>query len=542
MSSDRASAPQAALPKPVVLCVLDGWGHRDDETENAITPANTPNFQRLWAANPHTFIDTSGVDVGLPQGQMGNSEVGHMNLGAGRIVNQDIRRIDAAVDDGSLATNARLTGYIEALKKSDGTCHLLGLLSPGGVHSHQDHLIKLAEIVAAAGIPVSIHMFLDGRDTPPESAAGFVSEFALQAEAIAGVSLATMCGRFFAMDRDQRWDRVEKAYNLIVSATGNATDDAIAAIRASYAAGTTDEFVEPMALNGYSGVQDGDGVLMGNFRSDRAREILQALLDPGFDGFTRNRVAAFAGALGVTEYSTAHNAYMGTMFPPASLDNILAGLIADSGKKQLRIAETEKYAHVTFFFNGGEEVPFPGEDRVLIPSPKVATYDLQPEMSAHEVTDRLVGAIEAGTYDFILVNYANPDMVGHTGILAAAQIAIQTVDACVDRLASAVEAADGSLLITADHGNAETMRDAETGAPHTAHTLNVVPAVLVNAPDNVQEMRNGRLADIAPTLLHLMQIEQPAEMTGVSLIGTPGASANRATNPAATSSEDRVSA
>lgn len=534
MSSDRASAPRAALPKPVVLCVLDGWGHRDDETENAITPANTPNFQRLWAKSPHTYIDTSGVDVGLPQGQMGNSEVGHMNLGAGRIVNQDIRRIDAAIEDGSLAGNTALAGYIDALRTSGGTCHLLGLVSPGGVHSHQDHLIKLAEIMAGAGIPVAIHMFLDGRDTPPESAAGFVSEFARQTDAIAGASLATLCGRFFAMDRDQRWDRVEKAYNLIVSATGTATDDAVAAIRASYAAGITDEFVEPMALNGYAGVQDGDGVLMGNFRSDRAREILQALLDPGFEGFERSRIAAFSAALGVTEYSTAHNSYMETMFPPASLNNILAGLVADAGKKQLRIAETEKYAHVTFFFNGGEEAPFPGEDRILIPSPKVATYDLQPEMSAHEVTDRLVAAVEAGTYDFILVNYANPDMVGHTGILEAAETAIQTVDDCIGRLATAVEKAGGSLLITADHGNAETMRDAETGAPHTAHTLNVVPAVLVNPPHGIDKMRNGRLADIAPTLLHLMQIDQPAEMTGVSLIGT--------TDAAATLSESRVTA
>lgn len=534
MSSDRASVRHPAMPKPVVLCVLDGWGHRDDETENAITPANTPNFQRLWKSNPHTFIDTSGIDVGLPQGQMGNSEVGHMNLGAGRIVNQDIRRIDAAIEDGSLATNTALTGYIDTLKNSGGTCHLLGLLSPGGVHSHQDHLAKLAEIIANSGIPVSIHMFLDGRDTPPESAAGFVSEFAKQIDTIPGVSLSTLCGRFFAMDRDQRWDRVEKAYNLIVSGNGDATDDAVAAIRASYDAGVTDEFVEPMALNGYAGVQDGDGVLMGNFRSDRAREILQALLDPAFEGFARTRVASFSAALGVTEYSTAHNAFMETMFPPASLENILAGLVADSGKKQLRIAETEKYAHVTFFFNGGEETPFAGEDRILIPSPKVATYDLQPEMSAHEVTDRLVEAIGADTYDFVLVNYANPDMVGHTGILEAAEIAIRTVDDCIGRLATAVETAGGSLLITADHGNAETMRDAETGAPHTAHTLNMVPAVLVNAPAEVQALRNGRLADIAPTLLQLMKIDQPAEMTGVSLI--------EAADNAATMSEERVSA
>jgi 2,3-bisphosphoglycerate-independent phosphoglycerate mutase len=534
MSSAPAPATHPALPRPVVLCVLDGWGYRDDLTENAITPANTPNFQRLWAENPHTYIDTSGVDVGLPYGQMGNSEVGHMNLGAGRIVNQDIRRIDAAIEDGSLATNTSLAGYVQTLEASGGTCHLLGLLSPGGVHSHQEHLLKLAEIIANSGIPVAIHMFLDGRDTPPESAAGFVSAFAKQAAALAGVSIATMCGRFYAMDRDQRWDRIEKAYNLIVSATGTMADDAVSAIRASYAAGITDEFVEPTALNGYAGVRDGDGVLMGNFRSDRAREILQALLDPAFEGFARPRVPRFQAALGLTEYSTAHSAFMQAMFPPVSLDNILAGLVADAGKKQLRIAETEKYAHVTFFFNGGEETPFPGEDRVLIPSPKVATYDLQPEMSAREVTDRLVAAIQGGTYDFILVNYANPDMVGHTGILEAAEIAIRTVDDCMGQLAKAVETAGGSLLITADHGNAETMRDAETGAPHTAHTLNVVPAVLVNAPAGVRELHKGRLADIAPTLLQLMQIDQPAEMTGVSLIETA--------DSRATKSEERVSA
>ncbi|MAI49574.1 MAG: phosphoglycerate mutase (2,3-diphosphoglycerate-independent) [Rhodospirillaceae bacterium] len=515
------------LPKPVVLCVLDGWGHRDDETDNAITPSNTPNFQLMWATNPHAFINTSGADVGLPDGQMGNSEVGHMNLGAGRVVSQDIRRIDAAAQDGSLMANAQLKRYIDALKESSGTSHLLGLLSPGGVHSHQDHLIKLAEIIANSGIPVCIHMFLDGRDTPPESAAGFVSEFEQQVASIGEVSLATMCGRFFAMDRDQRWDRVEKAYNLIVSGSGSAADDAIAAIKASYASGITDEFIEPVALNGYQGASHGDGILMSNFRADRARELLQALLDPKFESFSRTGVTNFTAALGVTEYSTAHNDYMATMFPPASLNNILASLIADAGKKQLRIAETEKYAHVTFFFNGGREAPFPGEDRTLIPSPKVTTYDLQPEMSAHEVTDQLIDAIGVGTYDFILVNYANPDMIGHTGILEAARIAIRTVDDCIGRLAKAVETAGGSLLITADHGNAETMRDPETGVPHTAHTLNMVPAVLVNAPSNIQTLHSGKLADIAPTLLQLLQIDKPSEMTGESLIAPPDTAAGK---------------
>ena len=484
------SKEQDQSRRPVVLCVLDGWGHRTDAADNAITPANTPNFRRLWESGPHAFIDTCGIDVGLPAGQMGNSEVGHMNLGAGRVVNQDIRRIDAAIEDGSLAANPALTGFIGTLKKSGGTCHLLGLLSPGGVHSHQDQLLKLAEILAGEGIPVAIHAFLDGRDTPPASAAEFVAAAEAALTAIPGADIATVCGRFYAMDRDQRWDRVERAYRLIVSAEGTPAADAVSAVRASYDADITDEFVEPAVIGGYAGAADGDGVLMGNFRSDRAREILLALLDPGFEGFDRARTCSFAGALGLTEYSTSHNAFMETMFPPATLDNILGGIVADAGKRQLRIAETEKYAHVTFFFNGGEETPFPGEDRVLIPSPKVATYDLQPEMSAREVTDRLVAEVESGKYDFILVNYANPDMVGHTGILSAAEIAIRTVDDCIGRLADAVKDAGGTLLITADHGNAETLRDSETGEPHTAHTLNVVPAVVVNPPPGMSGLRD----------------------------------------------------
>jgi 2,3-bisphosphoglycerate-independent phosphoglycerate mutase len=529
MKSDRGT-----VPRPVMLCVLDGWGHREDETENAITPVNTPNFQRMWAENPHAFIDACGVDVGLPQGQMGNSEVGHMNLGAGRIVNQDIRRIDAAIEDASIAANPALTGYIDALKTSGGRCHLMGLLSPGGVHSHQHHLAKLAEIIAGAGIPVSIHMFLDGRDTPPSSAGGFLAGFESQIAALDGVSLATMCGRFFAMDRDNRWERVEKAYNLIASGTGAAAENTDSAIRASYAAGITDEFFEPTTLGGYAGMQDGDGVLMGNFRSDRAREILLALCDATFDGFARTRVVEFAAALGVTEYSIRHNDFMTTMFPPASLTNILGEIVSDAGKRQLRIAETEKYAHVTFFFNGGVETPFKGEDRILIPSPKVATYDLQPEMSAPELTDRLVEKIGSGEYDFILVNYANPDMVGHTGILEAAKVAIRTVDDCLARLETAIREAGGVMLITADHGNAETMRDAETGVPHTAHTLNEVPAVLVNAPAGTTGMNDGRLADIAPTLLQLIGLDLAVEMTGVSLI--------RNGNAVTTETEHRVTA
>jgi 2,3-bisphosphoglycerate-independent phosphoglycerate mutase len=519
--NDKALRPV----RPVVLCVLDGWGHREVKADNAITPSNTPNFQRLLNASPHSLIYTSGVDVGLPAGQMGNSEVGHMNMGAGRIVNQDIRRVDAAIEDGSLASNPRLTAYIKALKVSGGTCHLLGLVSPGGVHSHQDHLATLAEILANEGVPVAIHAFLDGRDTSPSSAARFMETFENQISVFSGVGVATVCGRFYAMDRDQRWDRVKKAYDLIVSGTGNDAPDAVSAIRAAYQANMTDEFVDPASIAGYAGVRNGDGILMGNFRADRAREILMALLDSEFEGFARSRVADFTSALGLTEYSTAHNALMETMFPPEPLQNILGGLVSAAGKKQLRIAETEKYAHVTFFFNGGEETPFPGEDRVLIPSPKIATYDLQPEMSAHEVTNRLIEEIGTGKYDFILVNYANPDMVGHTGILEAAKIAIKTVDDCLGRLADSVKAAGGTMLITADHGNAEMMYDTTTGEAHTAHTLNDVPAVLVNPPNGIKKIENGRLADIAPTLLQLLKMEQPAEMTGQSLADGPNASA-----------------
>ncbi|MEK9645591.1 MAG: 2,3-bisphosphoglycerate-independent phosphoglycerate mutase [Alphaproteobacteria bacterium] len=514
MTADR----QDAL-RPVVLCVLDGWGYREDAANNAIVPANAPNFFRMWSQYPHAFIDTCGIDVGLPQGQMGNSEVGHMNLGAGRVVNQEIRRIDAAIEDGSIAANPALGDFIAKLKDSGGTCHLLGLLSPGGVHSDQDQLAALAGILSENGVSVAIHAFLDGRDTPPSSADGFVADFEAAIAGFENVRIATVCGRFYAMDRDQRWERVERAYGLIVDGKGAAADSASAAIAASYANEVTDEFVEPAAIGGYAGMQDGDGVLMGNFRSDRAREILLTLLDPGFESFARTRRLDVAAALGVTEYSTAHNAFMATMFPPSALANILGELLANRGLKQLRIAETEKYAHVTFFFNGGVETPFPGEDRILIPSPKVATYDLQPEMSAQEVTDRLVAEIEAGKYDFILVNYANPDMVGHTGIQGAADIAIRTVDNCLARLEDSVTEAGGTLLITADHGNAELMRDPETGEPHTAHTLNIVPAVLVNPPDGVNEIRDGRLADVAPTLLRLLGLDQPAEMTGTALVG-----------------------
>ncbi len=508
----------SSSPRPVVLCVLDGWGHRAESADNAIATARTPAYDGFLATWPSAFLHTSGVEVGLPDGQMGNSEVGHLNLGAGRIVDQEIRRIDGAIADGGLAANPALGDLIGALRRTGGTCHLMGLLSPGGVHSHQDHIVALARAVDDAGVPVAVHAFVDGRDMAPASAADCLARFMADIDGRAGVAVATVCGRYYAMDRDQRWDRVERAYGMLVDGDGAPADDAVEAVRASYAAGVTDEFVAPAVVAGYAGMADGDGILAANFRSDRIRQILAALLDPGFDGFARARTISFAGALGMVAYSSALNPMIRAMFAPVALDDILGAVVARAGLKQLRIAETEKYAHVTFFFNGGIEAPFDGEERILVPSPKVATYDLRPEMSAEELTDRLVEAVGSGAFDFILVNYANPDMVGHTGILEAARTAIETVDRCLARLAAAVEAAGGALLITADHGNAETMRDAETGEAHTAHTTNPVPAILVHAPDGVAALAAGRLADIAPTVLELLGLDRPRAMTGRSLI------------------------
>jgi 2,3-bisphosphoglycerate-independent phosphoglycerate mutase len=503
-------------PKPVVLCVLDGWGHRDRPSDdNAILKARTPNLDRLGKLYPVSYLDASERHVGLPQGQMGNSEVGHMNLGAGRVVMQDLPRIDQAIEDGTLPSMPALREFAAALKRSDGICHLMGLLSPGGVHSHQDHMAAAARAVAAAGAPIRVHAFLDGRDTPPKSAQAYVARFLAD---VAGhdVRVATMSGRFYAMDRDKRWERVEAAWKAIVLGEGKKAPNAAAAIETAYRAGTTDEFVPPTAIADYAGMRDGDGVLMANFRADRAREILTALLDPDFSGFARSRRPKLT-ALGMTEYSTALNRFMATLFPPIALTHTLGEVIAEAGLKQLRIAETEKYAHVTFFFNGGEEREFKGETRILVPSPKVATYDLKPEMSAPEVTDKLVAAIESGDYDLIVVNFANTDMVGHTGDIEAAVKSVEAVDACIGRVAAAVERAGGAMLITADHGNAEQMRDPETGQPHTAHTLNLVPAILVGAGRG-ERLADGKLADVAPTLLEIMGLPQPAEMTGRSLL------------------------
>ncbi len=513
--SDSPSA--ARNRRPVVLCILDGWGERGAADDNAIARARTPNWDRYMATCPRGRLEASAAEVGLPAGQMGNSEVGHMNLGAGRVVPQDLGRIDAAVADGTLAAIPALTELIDRLADSGGTCHLMGLLSPGGVHSHQDHMAALAGILAGRGIAVAVHAFLDGRDTPPRSALGFMERFLAEVSNLPGVSVATVGGRFHAMDRDRRWERVARGYAALVEGRGNRAPDPPRAIEAAYAAGESDEFATPCAIAGYGGMRDGDGLLMANFRADRVRQILSALADPGFTGFARPRVVDFAARVGMVEYSDELDRFFAALFPSPELDAILGQVVSDAGLRQLRIAETEKYAHVTFFFNGGRERVFPGEQRILVPSPRVATYDLQPEMSAGEVTGRLVEAIGGGEFDLIVANYANGDMVGHTGILEAAMTAAETVDHCLGRLEAAVIEAGGVLLVTADHGNCETMEDAETGQPHTAHTTNRVPVVLINGAG--ETLGDGRLADVAPTVLRLLGLPQPPAMTGRPLLG-----------------------
>jgi 2,3-bisphosphoglycerate-independent phosphoglycerate mutase len=514
---------QHPRPRPVVLCILDGWGHREDRDHNAIAQAATPVWDRLMASCPHALLDASAEAVGLPAGQMGNSEVGHMNIGAGRVVLQELPRIDRAVADGSIAKAPALKDFIAKLKASGGTAHVMGLVSPGGVHSHQDHMAALAVAVARAGVPVAVHAFLDGRDTPPRSALGYLKDFLAKcAPGGDAIRIATVSGRYYAMDRDKRWERIALAYDALVDAKGEAAPDAIAAVEQSYARNETDEFVKPTVIADYAGMRDGDGVLMANFRADRARQILTALADPAFDSFKRARIVDFAGRAGMVEYSAALRGLYSAIFPPQHLTATLGEVVAKADLTQLHIAETEKYAHVTFFFNGGEEREFKGETRILVPSPRIATYDLQPEMSAFEVTDKLVEAIGQGRFDFVVVNYANPDMVGHTGVFAAAVKAVEAVDACLGRLEAAVRKAGGALLVTADHGNAEMMEDISTGQPHTAHTTDLVPVVLVGAKQHAR-LGNGRLADVAPTVLALMGLAQPKEMTGRSLLAGEGA-------------------
>ena len=505
--------------KPVMLLILDGWGYREKITpDNAIEQGHTPNWHSLLQNNPHCLIETSGLAVGLPDGQMGNSEVGHTNLGAGRVVMQDLPKIDQSIIDGSLSKNAVLQELISKLKKNNQTCHLMGLMSQGGVHSEQSHILALAQILSSAGIKVNAHVFTDGRDTPPTSGAEFVAQFEKDIAKLKNVKIATVSGRYYAMDRDKRWDRVEKAYNAIALAQGTHYNSADEAIKESYAASVTDEFIIPCIIGDYQGINDGDAVLMANFRADRAREILYALGDKDFDGFKRQKTFVLSACVGMTEYSVDHKRFMQTIFPPETLTNILGEVVADHGLTQLRIAETEKYAHVTFFFNGGEERKFKGEERILVPSPKVATYDLKPEMSVYEITEHLEKAITNNEFDMIICNFANGDMVGHTGIMDAALKAVAAVDDCLGKVVNAIKQVGGVLLVTADHGNVEKMVDEKTGQPYTAHTVGKVQLVLVNDKSGVKYLKDGCLADIAPTMLELMNISQPVEMTGHSLL------------------------
>ncbi len=517
MSADPKSANLPQRPRPAVLCILDGWGWRTEKTDNAIAQARTPNYTRLLAECPHALLATSGRAVGLPNGQMGNSEVGHMNIGAGRVVVQDLPRIDVAIEDGSLAKRPVLVDLIAKAKAAKGAVHVMGLLSPGGVHSHQDHIAALVRILSHAKIPVFVHVFLDGRDTPPKSALDFLKQFLNSIDALPGVRIATVSGRYYAMDRDKRWERVAKAYNAIVEASGQRFAGAAEAIQASYAENVTDEFVVPCIIGDYAGIGDGDALLFANFRADRAREISLALLDPAFDGFERARMPKFSAAAGMTEYSDRLKTMMGALFSPEDVRDTLGEIVARLGLNQLRIAESEKYAHVTFFLNGGREDRFAGEDRIMVPSPKVATYDRQPEMSAFPLTEKLEVAIASAKYDLIVVNYANPDMVGHTGDMKAAIAAVEAIDACLGRLRAAVENAGGVLLITADHGNIELMKDPVTHQPHTAHTTLDVPIIVVNAK-GARKLGYGQLADVAPTLLDLMGLEKPRAMSGHSLL------------------------
>lgn len=502
---------------PLVLIILDGFGHRKETKYNAILAANTPNYNNLLATKPYGFISGSGIDVGLPNEQMGNSEVGHMNLGAGRVVYQDLTRITNAIKTGEFFKNIALCNVIDGAIAKNKAVHIMGLLSPGGVHSHEDHILKMVEMAAKQGAKhIYIHAFLDGRDTPPKSAESSITKLNEYLAQLGKGRIATMIGRYFAMDRDNRWERVQAAYELIVDHKAEYIEnDAMSALHAAYARGESDEFVKAVRIGDVAPVSDGDAVIFMNFRADRARQLTRAFVEKRFTGFVRSRVPDFTGFVMLTQYSATIET--SCAFPPNSLKNGLGEYLSVHGKKQLRIAETEKYAHVTFFFSGGREEPYVGEDRILIPSPKVPTYDLKPEMSAHEVTDKIVEAIEQKRYDVIVVNYANGDMVGHTGVFSAAVKAVETLDHCLGRIVNALENVGGEALITADHGNVEKMQDDETGQAHTAHTCELVPFIYVGKR-KLHIREGGVLADVAPTMLNLMGLPIPEEMSGKSLI------------------------
>ncbi|HEY9043625.1 MAG TPA: 2,3-bisphosphoglycerate-independent phosphoglycerate mutase [Rheinheimera sp.] len=506
--------------KPLVLLILDGWGYREETDNNAIAQADTPVMDRLWHDYPHTLISGSGLDVGLPDGQMGNSEVGHVNLGSGRIVYQDFTRITKAIDDGDFFTNPVLVTAVDKAKKQQKAVHIMGLLSPGGVHSHEDHIlamIKLAEQQGAS--PIYLHAFLDGRDTPPRSAKSSLEKIQAHFNHTGSGQIASVVGRYYAMDRDKRWDRVQQAYDLLTQGTAEyQAQDALQALEMAYQRDENDEFVKATAImSGHNKpvqMQDGDALIFMNFRADRARQFSRAFVDSDFNGFTRQHRPALSSFIMLTEYAADIKAPCA--YPPESLNNVLGEWLAKHHKTQLRISETEKYAHVTFFFSGGREELFEGEQRILIDSPKVATYDLQPEMSSTELTDKLVNAIHSADFDVIICNYPNGDMVGHTGVMSAAIKAVEAVDHCIGRVVDALQQVGGECLITADHGNAEMMLDTDSGQAHTAHTSGPVPLIYVGRQASVTE--GGVLSDIAPTMLHLMNMPIPTEMTGKILM------------------------
>ena len=504
------------MKQPLALIILDGFGCREETKGNAIAAARTPHLDHLMACCPHTRIGASGMDVGLPDGQMGNSEVGHTNIGAGRIVYQELTRITKSFDEGEALGNPALTAAMENARRPGQALHLMGLLSDGGVHSHIRHLYGLMEMARRFAVErVYLHCFMDGRDVPPTSGIEFIAALQQKIKELGLGQIATVSGRYYAMDRDNRWERVKLAYDAIVNGKGNKGPDPVAVMQKSYDAGVTDEFIVPTVVTEGAGIKAGDSVIFFNFRPDRARELTRTLVDPDFAGFEREKGFFPLTYISMTQYdATMPNVEVA--YRPESLANTLGEYLSRLGKTQLRIAETEKYAHVTFFFNGGVEAPYEGEDRVLIPSPKVATYDLQPEMSAYAVTDEAVRRIESGRYDVIILNYANCDMVGHTGVFEAAVKAVEAVDTCLGRLLAALEKAGGRAFLTADHGNADQMAD-ENGAPFTAHTTNPVPFVAIGFGD-VKLRSGGRLADIAPTMLQAMGLPQPEEMTGRSLL------------------------
>ncbi|MBM4203189.1 MAG: 2,3-bisphosphoglycerate-independent phosphoglycerate mutase [Gammaproteobacteria bacterium] len=508
------------MRKVSLLVILDGFGHQEPGPDNAIHLARTPNLDRLLRDHPHTLISGSGLDVGLPDGQMGNSEVGHMHLGAGRVVYQDFTRINRAIEQNELVRNRAIVETFDKLKTNGGALHVMGLLSPGGVHSHEDQIFAALRIAKDAGLSkVYLHAFLDGRDTPPKSAAASLEAAERLFAELGNGQVASICGRYFAMDRDKRWDRQERAYNLLVR--GEApfhADNAVAGLELAYARSETDEFVQPTAIHPAGTIPvrmlDGDAVIFMNFRADRVRQITRAILNPQFDGFQRQSTVRLSNFVMLTRY--ADDIQTACAFDTPVLRNTLGEYLAELRKTQLRVAETEKYAHVTFFFSGGREEPFAGEDRVLIPSPNVATYDLAPEMSAGAVTDAIVAAVQAGKHDVIIANYANGDMVGHTGVLPAAIKAVEKLDESLGRIMAAVDATGSQMLITADHGNCEQMLDHESGQPHTAHTCEPVPLIYYGS-QALTFKSGGSLKDVAPTLLDLMHIEQPEEMNGDSL-------------------------